>query len=189
MPGASPAAHASPSPADLRADGLRLFRQGQYEAALARFRAAETVFREQGDAGMATEMLNNQGVVHRLRRRWPEARQALQAAADGFAALDDPGRQGQALANLGDVHAARKERRQAAALYGQAAALLAQAGDPVRQSQVLRAMSLDQLRRGGVWAAISLMERSLAIRPRLGLGGWLFRWLLRLALRLLSGGA
>ena len=93
-------------------------------------------------------------------------------------------RHGQALANLADIYAAQGDSEQAASCFGKAAETLAQSGDRARQSQVLRALSLHHLRQARFPQAMLIMEQSLSVRPRIGVGGWLFRWLLRLALRL-----
>lgn len=174
-------------PQSLHQTGLRLFRQGRLPEAAAHLQAAADAADTEGGL-YRYEILNDLGVVYRVQRNWAAAAAALEAAAAGFALAGDVGRQGMALANLGDVYAGERQRQQAAACYSQAAALLAQAGDRARQSQVLRALSLHHLRQGHWWTAVTLMEQSLAQRPRLGLGGWLLRSLLRLALGLLSGG-
>jgi tetratricopeptide (TPR) repeat protein len=171
----------------IKARALALFEQGQRADALEAFRRAEAAFRAVGDAGMAGEMLNNQGVILRLQGDRSAAATALAAAAEAFAAAGDRAREGQALANLGDAYAADDRREEAERCYGRAAELLAQAGDKEKQAQVLRAMSLAQLRRARIWSAMMLMERSLTARPKPGLSGRLFRWLLRFALRLFSG--
>ena len=166
--------------------GLRLFQQGKLPEAAAQLQAAAAAYAS--EPLHRYETLNDLGVVYRVQRNWAAAAAALEEAAAGFALAGDVGRQGVALANKGDVYAAQRQRQQAEACYSQAAALLAQAGDRVRQSQTLRAWSLHHLRWGHWWAAITLMEQSLSLRRRLGVGGWLLRGLLRLALRLLSGG-
>lgn len=134
------------------------------------------------------ELLNNMGVVQRMRRDYSAAQQALTQAQALFAAQGDAGRQGQALANLADVYADQKQRGEAAKAYSQAASLLVQSGDQQRQSQVLRAMSILSMRQQHWIEAMMRMEESLTVKPRLGLGGWLYRALLRFALGLLRGG-
>ncbi len=173
-------------PNSLRQTGLRLFRQGQLQEAAAYLRAAAAAY---ADAPLHRyETLNDLGVVYRVQRNWAAAAAALDEAAAGFALSGDLARQGVALANKGDLYAAQRQRQQAAECYSQASAFLAQRGDRVRQGQVLRALSLHHLRQGHWWTAVTLMEQSLSLRPRLGPGEWVLRGLLRLALRLLSGG-
>jgi tetratricopeptide (TPR) repeat protein len=172
----------------IKAHALQLFGQGKRSQALEAFRQAEVAYREAGDAGMAGEMLNNQGVIYRLQGDGAAAVTALAAAEAAFAASGDYTRQGQAAANLGDAYAATRQRTEAERCYGRAAELLAQAGDRDKQAQVLRAMSLAQLRQARFWSSMMLMERSLALRSRPGLSNRLFRWLLQFALRLFSGG-
>lgn len=176
-------------PQSLRQAGLRLFQQGRLPEAAAHLEAAAAAFATADATLQRHETLNDLGVVYRVQRNWAAAAAALDEAAAGFAATGDVGRQGMALANRGDVYAGQRQRQPAAECYSQAAALLAQAGDRARQSQALRALSLHHLRQGHWWMAMTLMEQSLARRPRLGPGGWLLRGLLRLALRLWAGGS
>jgi tetratricopeptide (TPR) repeat protein len=168
----------------LKASGIQLFQQGQTEQAIARFEAAASAFEGAGNVTAAAEMWNNVGVAQRRLKRWEAAVSALEMASARFQALGDKVGQGQTLANLGDVYSARRERTIAARLYSEASALLAGAGDKARQSQVLRALSLEYLRQANFPQAMIIMEQSLAIRPRRGLGGWLFHGILKFALRL-----
>ena len=173
------------TPDGLRAAGLRLFRQRQYAAAAEQLRAATAAYA--ADSAARCETLNDLGVVYRLQRNGSAAIAALEDAAAGFARLGDGAGQGVALANLGDVYAGIKQQEQAAINYSEASALLARAGDRERQSRVLWALSLHHVRRGRWLSAMTLMEQSLSLRPRLGVGGWLLRALLRLALGMWSG--
>ncbi len=176
------------TPEQLKEEGLALFQRGAVEEALAVFETAVSAYAAQDDELGQAEMLNNMGVIYRVQRKWETAVATLQQAAAIFAKLGDTNRQAQTLANLGDLQAAQKQRDDAARSYGQAAALFAQNNDRDKQSQVLRALSLLNLRQGQWMAAMMRMEESLAVAPRLGLGKWLLRALLRFALGLFGGG-
>lgn len=173
---------------DAKTEALQLFRQGRYEQALAAFETAVGAYAAEKDDAGRGEMLNNIGVVRRLLGQPEAARAALTEAETLFAGLGDKVRQGQALGNLADVHAQTKDRTAAARAYSSAAQLFAEAGDGEKQAQVLRALSLLRLRQGQFVTAMMHMEQSLSARPRVGVGGWLFRALLRFALRLFGGG-
>lgn len=176
----------SNQPDHLKEEGLRLFQRGAYAEAVTLFETAAAAYAAQEDELGRAEMLNNLGVVHRVRRHYAAAAEALQQAAVLFARGGDEKRQGQALANLGDLHAAQKAYTPAARAYSDAIEHLAASGDRHLQSSVLRALSLMRLRQGQWLDAMIQMESSLTVRPRLGPGQWLFRGLLRFALRLFT---
>jgi tetratricopeptide (TPR) repeat protein len=175
-------------PEELKAQGQDLFRRGAYDEALTVFQQSAAGFAEQGDVIRQGEMLNNMGVIYRVRREWETAVTTLTQAQTLFQQAGDMNRQAQTLGNLGDLHAASKKPDDAAHCYSQAAALFAQNNDRDKQSQVLRALSLLRLRQGRWLEAMMRMEESLTVAPRLGPGKWLFRWLLRFALGLFGGG-
>lgn len=171
-------------PEQLKADGLRLFQAKRYDAALQQFQTAVAAFAAQGNAHGQAEMLNNIGVLYRLKKNPKAAVAALQEADQLFSQLGAANQQAQTLANLADLYATTGAKDAAAQAYSQAAAIFAQLDDGAKQSQVLRAYSLLRLRQRNWLEAFVSMEKSLAVRPSLGLFGWLFRSLLRIALAL-----
>ena len=175
------------NPQQLKEQGQALFQRGVYDEALAVFEQAAAEFAGQDDAVGQGEMLNNMGVIYRVKREWDTAVTTLNQAQSLFQQAGDVNRQAQTLGNLADLYAARKRPDDAARSYSQAAALFAQTGDGDKQSQVLRALSLLRLRQGRWLEAMMRMEESLTAVPRLGPGRWFFRWLLRFALGLFGG--
>jgi tetratricopeptide (TPR) repeat protein len=174
-------------PDQLKEEGLQQFQRGAYDEALQLFETAVSLYRSQNNPLGQAEMLNNIGVIHRLRRSYDQAIPVLNEAQTLFAQLGDQDRQGQTLGNLGDLYAAKRDRNEAARCYSNATDLLAQANQPARQSQVLRAFSLMRLRQGQWLEAMIHMESSLRVRPRLDPARWIFRALLRFVLSLLRG--
>ena len=177
----------SPSPQELKEEGMRLFRQGNHKQALAAFEQATAAFAAQNDVGNQAEMLNNMGVILRVQGEMDTAVATLTQAAALFAQIEDANRHAQTLGNLGDIYANQKKYSEAARHYSDAAAQFAQSNEKENQAQVLRALSLMELRRGQWLAAILRMQESLQVRPRLSLPQQLFKWLLRFASRLLGG--
>lgn len=171
----------------LKEEGLNLFRRGMHDEALAKFEAASASYAEAGDALGQGEMLNNIGVVQRVRRDWPAAEAAFHEAIGKFEKAGDENRRAQVLGNLGDLHAFKGEREEAAIFYSDAAELMAATGDHQKQAQLLRALSLLRLRQGRVVDALFLMEESLSTQPNLNPFQRLFRSLLRLVLKLAGG--
>ncbi|MCP4416090.1 MAG: tetratricopeptide repeat protein [Chloroflexi bacterium] len=172
---------------ELKEKGVQLFQQGSHGDALAIFQQAADAFALQEDVGNQAEMLNNMGVIQRLRGEVETAVSSLTQAADLFAQLGDKSRQAQTLGNLGDLYATQKNYNEAARHYSNASAQFAQTDEKEKQAQVLRALSLMELRRGQYLTAIMRMEDSLQARPRLSIFQHLFKWLLRFATRLLRG--
>lgn len=172
---------------ELKEEGLRLFRQGQHEEALAKFEAAASSYAETGDEESRGEVLNNIGVIQRMRRNWSAAEEAFHEAITVFDGAGDDGRRAQALGNLGDLYAFQGQREEAARHYSDGAELLANSGDYEKQAQLLRALSLLRLRQRRILESLVLMEQSLDVRPRLNPFQGLFHALLRFMLRLLGG--
>ncbi len=170
----------------LKDEGLRLFRAGDYEGALAQFETAVAAYAAANNLTGQAEMWNNIGVIQRMRGQRDLALPALTQAAEAFASLGDKNRQAQALGNLGDLYSFGKQPEEAARCYSDAAALFAADGDRDKQSQVLRALSLLRLRQGKLAQAMMHMEESLAVNPRAGFFGGIFRALLRFALGLMG---
>jgi tetratricopeptide (TPR) repeat protein len=175
------------SPQDLKEKGMSLFQQGSHKDALVTFQKAADAFAAQEDVGNQAEMLNNMGVIQRLRGEMETAVSSLTQAADLFAQINDTGRQAQTLGNLGDLYAGQKKHTEAARHYSNASAQFAQINEKEKQAQVLRALSLMELRRGQYLTAIMRMQDSLLARPRLSIPQHLFKWLLRFATKLLRG--
>lgn len=163
-------------------EGLRLFSQGRQEEALTVFETAVSLSQKLGNEAGQAEMLNNIGVIQRVRGKFDEAQAAFTQAEAIFSRLGDEAGQGQVLGNLGDLYVSWRKKEDAAQSYGRAAAFLAQSGDHEQQSQVLRALSLLRVRQGRWLEAMMHMEESLSIRPRLTLWQRLFRLFLRFAL-------
>lgn len=172
----------------LKQEGMKLFKRGEYDEALAKFEMAAKAYEsEEDDLGQA-EVLNNEGVVYRVQGQPGLAISALREAETIFARLGASNERGQVLGNLGDLYAANRDRDEAAKCYSESAAIFAEHGDAEKQSQVLRALSLLRLRQGKWLAALMHMEESLKVRPRISLPARLFRSMLRFALALLTRG-
>jgi|GEM_PF-4993075 len=86
---------------DMKEEGLRLFQEGLYPEAAEKFEQARRTFESEGEVVEAAEMLNNIGIVHRMRREWDQAIEALERAQSAFAELSDRSREAQVLGNLG----------------------------------------------------------------------------------------
>ncbi len=177
----------SDSPAHLKEEGLRQFKSGHYDEALATFGAAATAFATIPDNIGQAEMLNNMGVIYQLKGQYDAAATALQQAQTSFAQAGDMNRQGQTLANLGELQRHRGDYHQAGRCYSDAAEKFAQTGDKDKQADMLWALSLLRTRQRHWLEAIYLMHDSLKMRPRRHLMQILLYTLLRLGVRLIGG--
>jgi tetratricopeptide (TPR) repeat protein len=176
---------------ELKQQGLALFAKGDYKAAFAAFEAAADAYGEADDLFGQAEMLNNLGVLYRMRRDWMAALKHLTEARTIFADIENVYFEAQVWANLGDLHANQKQLDKAAMAYSQASALFGQLPNPDEDlrwkwGQALRAMSLIRLRQRRIMQAIAVMEQSLNARGSLDPFAWLFRAMLRLALQLMG---
>lgn len=172
---------------ELKEEGLGLFRRGMHDEALEKFEEAAASYAEAGNKSGRAEMLNNIGVIWRVRREWRASIDAFNEAAATFAESGDENRRAQVMGNLGDLHARQGETEKAARLYSDAAELMAATGDREKQAELLRALSLLRLRQRRLMEAMMLMEQSLSVRPRLNPLQRLFRALVRFAMRLMGG--
>ncbi len=174
-------------PDGLKEEGLKQFQRGELDNAVATFETAVSAYAaEQNPVGQA-EMLNNIGVIHRMRGNNEEALEALTTADTLCQQAEDVNRRAQVLGNLGDLYVNLKDQETAARYYSDAAEIFAQCGDPQKQSQVLKALSLMRLRQGQWLPAMMHMESSLTVKPRRGLFGGIFLGMIRFALSLFGG--
>ncbi|MBX3058536.1 MAG: tetratricopeptide repeat protein [Anaerolineae bacterium] len=174
----------TPTADQLKTQGLALFQQGKKDEALVVFETAVTAYAQEGNEDGRAEMLNNIGVIQRVKGNNRAAIAALSEAGEIFSQLGNTDKQAQTLANLADLYAFNKQQDQAARCYSEAAALFAQLNQRQKQSQVLRTYSLMRLKQGQWLEAMLRMEESLTVRPHLGPLRWAFRVLLRFTLSL-----
>jgi tetratricopeptide (TPR) repeat protein len=172
---------------NLKEEGLRLFREGDYAEAIARFETARRLFSEAGDAAQAGEMLNNVGLCHRAQKHWGQAQEALEAALAEFRTLGDRSREAQALGNLGALAESQGDRKRAAELYEQAAAIFQELGDEENRAFTLKSLSTLQMKQGRHLEALASMDSSLSAAPKLSVTQRVLRWLLQWPMKMLGG--
>lgn len=172
---------------ELKEEGLRLFREGLYEEATARFEQARGMFAAAGDEIEAAEMVNNLGVVHRMQGDWDAAIAALDEAKAIFVRLGDRSREAQALGNLGGLYASKREREKAKECLRQAAEIFAELGDVQRQGETLLALGTQQWKTGDRGGGLGTYEIGLQTLKKPTVGQRTLRGLLNLRNRLLGG--
>ncbi len=174
-------------PNALKEEGVRLYREGSYAEAAARFSAARPLYAAQGEAGLAGEMLNNLGLCRRAQKQWDAARTALEEALAEFRALGDRAREAQALGNLGALAEAQGDKPQAGKHYEQAAEIFKELGDRENRAHTLQALSALQLKEGRHFEALATMEAGLEDAPKLSVQKRLLRRLIQWPMRMLTG--
>ncbi|MEA3374954.1 MAG: tetratricopeptide repeat protein [Chloroflexota bacterium] len=173
---------------DVKEEGLRLFQEGLYPEAADRFRKARDMFVAEGDEVEAAEMLNNLGVIHRMRREWDEAIAALEEARAAFAALGDRSREAQVLGNLGGLHASQGQREEAMEYLRQAADAFAALGDHQRRGETLLALGVQQWKLGERQEGLTTYQVGLRTLDQPSIFQRILRALLSLRNRLLGAG-
>ncbi len=174
-------------PQALREEGLRHYRQGALDEAIACFAEAHSLYVEKEDRHGVAEVLNNLGVIYYQQERWSEAAETLEKAHRAFIAMEDTDGQAQSLGNLGSLYGASGQLEKAAQHFKDALALFHRLGDTQAQSITWRALSAVRFRQRRWLEAILAYDSSLTCLKRLSLGQRLLHFLLELPLRLLSG--
>ena len=172
---------------ELKAEGLRLFQEGLYEEAVAKFRQAQEMFAGDGNEVEAAEMVNNLGVIYRLQGQWDEAIAALHQARVTFVRLGDRNREAQTLGNLGGLYAAKGQRDEAKECLRQAASIFAELGDAQRQGETLLALGVQTWKTGDRSGGLATYEAGLHTLQRPTASQRALRGLLSLRTRLLGG--
>ena len=172
---------------DLQEEGLRLFEEGAYDQALEVFQRAREVYAEGGEPLQAGEMLNNIGVIYRLKGRHQEALDALGAARDMFGQAGDRNREAQTLGNLGGLHAARDDFEAAVASYRQAIEIFGDLGERDYQGETYMALGVLQFKHGQRTDGLAAYEAGLLTVKRPTARQRSLRVLLKLRQRLLGG--
>ena len=154
----------------LKDDGLRLFREGLYDEAAAKFREAQEFFQAEEVGVEAAEMLNNLGVVHRMQGNWDDAIAAFVEAKGNFALLGDRSREAQTLGNLGGLYSSKGDREKSKECLQAAADLFGELGDTQRQGETLLALGVQSWKTGIMdhpTASQKVLRSLLGVRNRL----------------------
>ena len=104
----------------IKDDGMKLYRDGRYEEAAAKFVEAQQAFAAEGNAKEAAECINNRGVCWRQAAKFDEATAAFEEARAAFQALNDSMGEAQVLGNLAALADSSGDGKQALDLYQQA---------------------------------------------------------------------
>jgi tetratricopeptide (TPR) repeat protein len=146
---------------EIKEAGLKLYRDGQYEAAAAKFEEAQRAFDAAANRKEAAECANNRGVCWRQAAKFDEATAAFAEAQTLFEELGDALGRAQVLGNLAALHESQGDAAQAMALYQQAIALFEQAGAQTYVKDTYTALSKLKLKQRDFMGAIASFDAGL----------------------------
>lgn len=146
----------------LQEQGVKLFRQKDYEEAARTFREAQDAYEAEGKPDIAAEMMTNLGLVHRALGENQQGLDIMQQALQIFQQLNDPLRAAKVLGNMGGVYAALGDREQAYSCYRQAADVFDELGEKKLHGETLLAMADLQVREGKLGTGAATYEVGLA---------------------------
>jgi tetratricopeptide (TPR) repeat protein len=147
---------------NLQEQGVKLFRQKDYEESARVFREAQAAYDSDGRADMAAEMQTNIGLVHRALGENQQALDVMQDALRTFQQMSDPLRAAKVLGNLGGVYVALGDKEQAYNCYRQAADVFQELGEKKLHGETLLAMADLQVREGKLGSGAATYEVGLS---------------------------
>ncbi len=148
-------------PNELQQQGVKLFRQHEYEAASEIFQQAREAYQQANQPDMAAEMQVNIGLVQRALGRHDQALALMREALQIFQEMGDRKREAQVLGNMGGVFAAQRDTEQAMTCYRQAAETFKALGEEEFYGQTLLAIGDLQIKSGHVMAGAAAYEAGL----------------------------
>jgi len=172
---------------DLKEEGIRLFRFGDYDEAAELFDEAHSLYVELGDAKGQAEMLNNLGAIHTQEGRWNEAAESFNQAKEIFDSLGDKDGQAQTVGNLGTMYRHQGDKENAVDHLRSAADLFHEAGERSKEAATLRVMSRIRLGQARWFEALHFYDLSLACVQPPGAKERILRRLIQIPLNMLTG--
>lgn len=143
----------------LHEQGVALFRQGKFEAALQKFN--EALQAAEGQGKQAAKIYNDLGVTYKQLENFPAAHQALDEAMSRFTNLDDKKGQAQTLGNRAAIYEAEEQLEKAVDTYKESAIILEEIGESEMAMYVWQAISRLRTKQGQYIAAIGAYEEGI----------------------------
>jgi len=147
----------------LHEEGVKLFRAGNYPAALQKLQEA---LQSATDERRQAEIFNDIGVTCKELEDFPAAFTALNEAMVRFDRLSDKKGQAQTLGNRASVYQAQGEVEQAVEAYKQSAELFEALGESEMAMYVWQAVSRLRMKQGQYIAAIGAYEEGVENMPK-----------------------
>jgi len=177
-----------PTAAELKDEGLSLFRQERLAEAADRFAQAAALYASAGDAPAAAEMRNNLAVIHLAEKNWTAALEAVTGTPEVFRAAGDRMRQAQALSNLAAANEGLGELEAAGEGYLAAIELFTELGERENRAACWKALSGLQIKQDKKLEALASMQAGLNLQTtRLSAREKTLKGLLDKAMKLMNG--
>ncbi len=147
--------------ANIKEEGLKLYRAGHYEDAAAKFAEAQQSFAHEGNQKEVAECANNRGVCWRQAAKFEEATAAFEEARPLFQGLNDLTGEGQVVGNLATLVESQGDKQHAADLYLEAIDLFTKAGAKDYVKDTYTALSKLKLKQRDVVGAMTAFDSGL----------------------------
>jgi tetratricopeptide (TPR) repeat protein len=169
----------------LHEQGVALFRQGKFDAALAKFN--EALGEAGDDTRRAAEVYSDIGVTYKQLEDYPAAHQALDEAWQRFTTLADQKGQAQVLGNRAAVYEAEGALEQAVETYKQSVAIFEALGENEMAMYVWQAISRLRMSQKQYIAAIGAYEEGIDNMPKSSLKKKILQEILKVPRSMLGG--
>jgi tetratricopeptide (TPR) repeat protein len=150
--------------AELKEQGLSLFRQDRLAEAADRFSQARALYSAAGDAPAAAEMGNNLAVVHLAEKNFAAALEAVTGTPKVFREAGDRMREAQALSNLAAANEGLGELEAAGEGYLAAIELFTELDERENRSACWKALSGLQIKQDKKLQALASMQAGLNLQ-------------------------
>ena len=168
--------------ANIKEEGMQLYRAGSYEDAAAKFAEAQQGFAKEGNQKEVAECANNRGVCWRQAAKFEEATAAFEEARPLFQGLNDLVGEGQVVGNLAALVESQGDKQHAADLYLEAIDLFTKAGAKDYVKDTYTALSKLKLKQRDVVGAMTAFDSGLEQLDKPNL-------IERMARKIIGGGA
>ncbi len=146
---------------ELKDEGTKLYHDGRYEEAAAKFVEAQAVFTAANDVKSAAEAVNNRGVCWRQAAKWAEAAAAFDEARRLFQSLKDVVGEGQVVGNLAALAESQGDKDRAEQLYQEAIEIFEKTGEKQLAKDTYTALSKLRLKQRNVVGAMTALDAGL----------------------------
>jgi tetratricopeptide (TPR) repeat protein len=150
--------------AELKEQGLSLFRQDRLAEAAERFSQAAALSAAAGEIAAAAEMRNNLAVIHLAEKNWTAALEAVAGTPEVFRAAGDRMREAQALSNVAAANEGLGELEAAGEAYLAAIEIFTALGERENRSACWKALSGLQIKQDKKLQALASMQAGLNLQ-------------------------
>ena len=146
---------------EIKDEGIKLYHDGRYEEAAAKFVEAQAIFTAANDSKNAAEAANNRGVCWRQATKWDEAAAAFNEARPLFQTANDVVGEAQVIGNLAALADSQGDKERAEQLYQEAIEIFEKAGEKQLAKDTYTALSKLRLKQRNVLGAMTALDAGL----------------------------